>query len=176
MDAEEIQLKTRHVLAGGSTRSCLFNANPLRAPGPLKRWIALRFCQLVKREVEYIALTRDTTESDLKQRREILDGSVIFKDQAAVRAALEGKVLIIDGMEKCERNVLPVLNNLLENREMHLEDGRFLVSPKRYAHLLKDHTKEKLNELGLVAVHEDFLVIAIGLPVRKQPRFGKLTS
>ena len=34
------------------------------------------------------------------------------------------------GLEKCERNVLPVLNNLLENREMSLDDGRFLM---RYA-------------------------------------------
>jgi hypothetical protein len=28
-----------------------------------------------------------------------------------------------------------VLNNLLENREMALEDGRFLVAPKRYDEL-----------------------------------------
>lgn len=67
---------------------------------------------------------------------------MIYKDQAPVRAATEGRVLILDGnnhypihiigIEKCERNVLPILNNLLENREMNLEDGRFLVSPKRY--------------------------------------------
>lgn len=30
-----------------------------------------------------------------------------------MRAALEGKVLILDGIEKAERNVLPTLNNLL---------------------------------------------------------------
>ena len=41
------------------------------------------------------------------------------------------QVLILEGFEKVERNVLPVLNNLLENREMQLEDGRFLVAPKR---------------------------------------------
>lgn len=38
----------------------------------MRRWAALHFCATVKREVEYIALTRDTTESDLKQRREIV--------------------------------------------------------------------------------------------------------
>ena len=37
-------------------------------------------------------------------------------------------VTLATGIEKCERNVLPVLNNLLENREMPLEDGRFLIS------------------------------------------------
>lgn len=44
---------------------------------------------------------------------------------------------MLEGIEKAERNVLPVLNNLLENREMHLEDGRFLVPAARYDKLLK---------------------------------------
>ena len=57
--------------------------------------------------------SQDTTESDLKQRREIIEGSALYIDQAPVRAALEGKVLILDGIEKAERNVLPTLNNLL---------------------------------------------------------------
>jgi len=35
-----------------------------------------------------------------------------------------------------ERNVLPLLNNLLENREMQLDDGRFLVAPSRFDRLL----------------------------------------
>ena len=72
--------------------------------------------ELTNREVEYVSLSRDTTESDLKQRREIQGGTAFYVDQAAVRAALEGRILILDGVEKAERNVLPVLNNLLENR------------------------------------------------------------
>lgn len=58
-------------------------------------------------------------------------------EQCAVRAATEGRTLILEGLEKAERNVLPVLNNLLENREMQLEDGRFLMSAKRYDKLLQ---------------------------------------
>ncbi len=42
-----------------------------------------------------------------------------------------GRVLVLEGIEKVERNVLPVLNNLLENREMHLEDGRLLIPAAR---------------------------------------------
>ena len=30
---------------------------------------------------------------------------------------------ILDGIEKAERNVLPIINNLLENREMALDDA-----------------------------------------------------
>lgn len=56
--------------------------------------------------------------------------------QCAVRAAVNGRVLILEGIEKAERNVLPVLNNLLENREMQLDDGRFLMSASRYDKLL----------------------------------------
>lgn len=54
-----------------------------------------------------------------------------------MRAATQGRVLVLEGLEKAERNVLPVLNNLLENREMQLEDGRFLMSPERYDKLLQ---------------------------------------
>jgi hypothetical protein len=55
---------------------------------------------------------------------------------------------------KAERNVLPILNNLLENREMHLEDGRFLVSPRRFDALAKTHTTEELAAWRLVRVHD----------------------
>lgn len=105
-------------------------------PGPLRRTIAMQYLQLTQQELEYVSLSRDTTESDLKQRREILNGTAKYFDQSAVRAAVHGRVLVIEGIEKAERNVLPVLNNLLENREMHLEDGRFLIPPDRYDRLL----------------------------------------
>ena len=79
------------------------------------------FQELTKREIEYIALSRDTTESDLKQRREISSGTAYYVDQCAVRAATKGRVLLLEGIEKAERNVLPVLNNLLENRLVRSE-------------------------------------------------------
>ncbi|KAM9851049.1 von Willebrand factor A domain-containing protein 8 [Aulostomus maculatus] len=136
-------------------------------PGPLKRSIAMQYLELTKREVEYVALSRDTTETDLKQRREIRAGTAFYVDQCAVRAATQGRVLILEGLEKAERNVLPVLNNLLENREMQLEDGRFLMSAERYDKLLQEHTEEELDSRKIVRVSEDFRVIALGLPVPK---------
>lgn len=54
-----------------------------------------------------------------------------------MRAATQGRALVLEGIEKAERNVLPVLNNLLENREMHLEDGRFLIESHTYDKLLE---------------------------------------
>lgn len=136
-------------------------------PGKFKRNIAMTYLQLTNQECEYISLSRDTSESDLKQRREISNGTSVYIDQAAVRAAKEGRVLVIDGVEKAERNILPILNNLLENREMHLENGQFMVSAERYDNLLKDHGKDVLDKMGLLRVSNDFRVIALGLPVPK---------
>lgn len=50
-------------------------------PGPKRRNLAMQYLQLTNRELEYIALSRDTTESDLKQRREIISGSARYFDQ-----------------------------------------------------------------------------------------------
>ena len=75
---------------------------------------------------------------------------------------------MLDGIEKVERNVLPVLNNLLENREMHLEDGRLLIPAARYDSLLEEHGQDKMDLWKLVRVSADFRVIALGLPV---PRY-----
>lgn len=139
----------------------------LGRPGPHRRLLAMQYLQLTQREIEYVALNRDTTESDLKQRREIENGTAKYFDQSAVRAAINGRVLVIEGVEKAERNVLPVLNNLLENREMHLEDGRFLIPADRYDKLLAQYGAAELEKWGLVRVSEDFRIIALGLPVPK---------
>ncbi len=69
----------------------------------------------------------------------------MFILQSAVKAATEGRVLVLEGIEKAERNVLPVLNNLLENREMQLDDGRFLMHSDRYDKLLKVKTYTAVN-------------------------------
>eukprot|EP01134_Creolimax_fragrantissima_P008370 CFRG8370T1 len=141
-------------------------------PGPEARRLGLWYAEITGREVEVVTLSKDTTESDLKQRREISDGSVSYVDQAPVRAAVEGRLLVLDGIEKAERNVLPTLNNLLENREMALSDGRFLCNPDRYDKLLANgQTKEQLDAEKLIRVHQDFRVLAIGLPVPSFPGY-----
>lgn len=101
-------------------------------PGFLRSFVVFSYLDLTNREFEYLSVTRDTTEADIKQRREISGGNAFYSDLCAVRAALNGRVLVIDGVEKAERNVLPILNNLLENREMQLDDGRFLMASRKY--------------------------------------------
>ena len=145
-------------------------ACPRRPPGAEKRRLAMLYCELRQREVEYVCLSRDTTESDLKQRREIVaGGTVLYTDQPPVRAALNGCVLVLDGLERCERNVLPTLNNLLENREMTLEDGRILLAADRYDELRAKHSADELRALRLERVSPDFIVVALGLPIPAFP-------
>lgn len=122
-----------------------------------RRHLLLLYAHLLGREVEWMSITRDTSESDLKQRKEVTGDATRYVDQAPVRAASAGRLLVLDGLEKAERNVLPTLNNLLENREMPLDDGTTLVSPDHAA-----ATREESREsLGVAPVHRDFRVAAL---------------
>ena len=133
------------------------------------RHLALAFCELLNAEVECVTISADTTESDLKQRRE-LDGrgGVSWSDAPPVRAALGGRVLLLDGLERAERNVLPTLNNLLENRELSLDDGRLLVEPRRMlaAAATRDAaaTDDAAASARFAAVDPLFRVIALAAP------------
>ena len=82
---------------------------------------------------------------------------------------MHGRVLVLEGVEKAERNVLPLLNNLLENREMTLEDGRLLIAAERYDELLEQYSAAELEARRLVRVSPEFRVIALGVPVPRVP-------
>jgi hypothetical protein len=86
----------------------------LSAPGVTARHMAFLYCQLAARECLMVSLTPDSTEADLKQRREIVHKSLHFTDSPTVRAAVGGYVLVLEGLELAERGVVTVLNNLLE--------------------------------------------------------------
>ena len=149
-----------------------------------RRMLVLLYAALTNREVEYLTLSRETSDADLKQRKEVV-GSItssttsstnsVYIDQAPVRAAIHGRLLILDGLEKAERNVLPTLNNLLENRELSLEDGSLLVAPHVYDDNLQQQHQQHYHSsitsnttiLGngkkkIRRVHPDFLVAALG--------------
>ena len=165
-DTQRCLQQLRWMLQKDAMGQDLFLIGP---PGPMRRWLALKYCNLVNKEVEFLTISSDTTEADIKARREIHAGTVEWIHQPAVKAALLGRILIIDGIEKAERNVLPILNNLLENREMALDDGRFLMHPSRYDELLAEHGVEEMDRLGFLRVSPDFRVIALGLPVPPFP-------
>ncbi|KAF4675664.1 von Willebrand factor A domain-containing protein 8 [Perkinsus chesapeaki] len=135
-------------------------------PGSTRRRLAYHFCVTEGLQPELLVITRDTVEADLRQRREIgVSGQTLYVDSAVVRAAVMGRVLILDGIEKAERNVLPTINNLLENREMVLDDGRCLLNHTKYDRLVTSLGKAEVASRNLVRVSPNFIVIALGLPV-----------
>jgi MoxR-like ATPase len=159
LDSPSVLSHLRWMLAKDNLAQDMFL---LGSPSPLKRRLALAYCEMTNRDYELVTLSADTTESDLKQRREISSSKTsLLLNQPPVRAALNGSVLILDGIQYAERNVLPLLNNLLENREMNLEDGRLLVSMQRYKELTEANPGMGSS---LVPVHEDFRIIALGHP------------
>lgn len=114
------------------------------APGPFARILAATFAKMLNRTVETVVLHRDVGENELKQGRELREGGVMeFVDSAAVRAAKMGSILVLEGIERAERGVLPILNNLLENREMVAEyppsrrfATRLTSSPRRISRMV----------------------------------------
>ena len=50
---------------------------------------------LIQREIQFVSLSRDTTEADLKQRREIVESTAKYIDQATVEAAKNGQVSVL---------------------------------------------------------------------------------
>ncbi|KAL6302276.1 AAA domain-containing protein [Sparassis latifolia] len=143
----------------------------LSQPGPYARHLAMTFCSLINSEYEYIALHRDIGETELKQGREIrAGGNLLYVDSPAVSAAKHGRVLIIEGIEKAERGIMPVLNNLLENREINLDDGTHVIHPHRYSLLDSSSTGTSAGKIFIPA-HKNFRVIAIAAPVPPYPGY-----
>ncbi|KAH8102169.1 AAA domain-containing protein [Cristinia sonorae] len=136
----------------------------LSQPGPYARRLAMTFCSIANLEYEHVALHRDVGETELKQGRELRHGgNLVYVDSAAVRAVKHGRVLIIEGVEKAERGIMPLLNNLLENREINLDDGTHIVHPKRFA--LMDPSDTSNPKKRFIPAHAKFRVIAIAAPV-----------
>ncbi|CUG93657.1 Hypothetical protein, putative, partial [Bodo saltans] len=146
----------------------------LGSPGPFRRRLVKYYCFLAKRELETLVITADTSESDLKERREILGGTVYYTDQGPLKAAIHGRLLLIEDVHKAERNVLPTLNNLLENREMNLPSGRRLVHHKSAAAARGgDSNSNSVADQNAAAVvcSKDFRVAALGSPVPLFPGY-----
>ena len=62
-----------------------------------------------------MSITQDTTEADLKQRRELVHRGgenqnldMAFIDQPPVSAAVHGRYLILDGLEKSVENAFEI--------------------------------------------------------------------
>jgi hypothetical protein len=65
LESQEILGHLRWMIQKGNLNQDMFLLGP---PGPLRRQLAMLYAQLGQREVEYVSLSRDVTDADLKQR------------------------------------------------------------------------------------------------------------
>ena len=76
-------------------------------------------------------LRRDTTVQSLTLQPTVHDGVIVYEDSPLVRAIKLGHVLIVDEADKAPTNVTCILKTLVESGEMHLADGRRIVSGEK---------------------------------------------
>ena len=136
------------VISARSAHSWRFVAQDAMLLGahlPTLRAIASRFCALAGREAEHVSISRDTTESDLKQRREIVGGSITYSSQPVVNAALNGRVLILEGLEK----VTPLRTTPRHDTRVSPADwGAFCPAPSRKPGRTRDDVHALLYAAG----------------------------
>jgi MoxR-like ATPase len=171
--AEDVvgQIHLRWIMQKDSLRQDALLAAPGGAGIIQCRRLAMAYAELVQRPVELLTITSDTTVHDILQRRVFVDqGDVkdtnslhhrgyVWKDQAAVRAALGGHILILDGLQRAECNVMAALNCLLANRELYLEDGRTLIPREVYLNFKEEGWIRRNPQI--VPISDDFRVIAL---------------
>mmetsp|Transcript_13591 Transcript_13591/g.17715 ORF Transcript_13591/g.17715 Transcript_13591/m.17715 type:complete len:644 (+) Transcript_13591:2-1933(+) len=93
-----------------------------------KNKLADYMCALLGAEREYIQLHRDSTVGSVTLSPGLRNGLVVYEDSPLVRAAINGRVLLVDEADKAPLEVVSVLKSLVEDGEMMLADGRRLVS------------------------------------------------
>ncbi|CDU22417.1 uncharacterized protein SPSC_01047 [Sporisorium scitamineum] len=139
----------------------------LSPPGPYARRLSLTFASLIQLPFEYVSFHRDVGEAELLQTRSLsAGGNLVFEDGPVIRAMKNGHLLILEGVEKAERGVTPIINNILENREQNLADGRHLIPAEKLAAFQQEEAQHKDGSSSrFIPVHPNFRVIATGVPV-----------
>jgi hypothetical protein len=116
-----------------------------------------RLLQLLQREREYIQLHRDSTVGSLTLSPNLRDGQIIWEDSPLIKAAREGRVLVVDEADKAPLEVIGVLKCLVEDEEMLLADGRRLLSPARCLIERELHG----DSANVVEIHKDFSMFVL---------------
>ena len=103
----------------------------------------------------YVQLHRDTTVDQLTVVPQVIEGQLRFLDSPLVRAAVLGRVAVIDEADKASTHVTIILKSLAEDSQLLLPDGRRLVP----ADLAR---QGNLDSGGLlIPVHPDFRMIVL---------------
>ncbi|XP_028291916.1 von Willebrand factor A domain-containing protein 8 isoform X2 [Gouania willdenowi] len=137
------------------------------AKGCGKSVIAKEFAEKLGYNVENVMLYQDMTARDLLQQRYTLpNGDTAWRPSPLVTAALEGKLLLLDGIHRVNLGTLAVLSRLLHDRELDLYDGTRLLRWDRYQTLKEEQqlSDQQLQEKSIFPIHPSFRVLALAEP------------
>lgn len=117
-------------------------------------------------QLEFIYCFRDMSSRELLMRRATsADGSTEWVLGPLARAAIEGKICVLDGIDRLTSGVLSALSQLLCDNECTLADGTRLVSAARFRALIAAGIAEhSLSERRVYAISKKFRVIALAAP------------
>lgn len=118
-------------------------------------------------KVDSLLLYPEMSARDLLQHRATLpNGDTEWRNSPLVRAALEGHLLLLDGLQRLHRATFAALHRLVVDREADLFDGRRLLRHDRFDALCARHgwTPAELETRGVLRVHPDFRIVALAEP------------
>eukprot|EP01052_Picozoa_sp_SAG31_P039063 SAG31_NODE_5340_length_2600_cov_1.800880_1_plen_567_part_10 len=92
-----------------------------------KNRLADKLISMLGREREYIQLHRDSTLSSLTLVPSLEDGQIVWTDSPLVRAAKNGRILLVDEADKAPLEVVVLLKQLAEDGNILLGNGQRLA-------------------------------------------------
>ena len=104
-------------------------------------------------EREYLQLHRDTTVQSLMTSPSLESGRIIYLDSPLVRAAKEGRILVLDEADKAQVEVVALLKGLIEDGQLSLPDGRILT-----------YGLNSTSDPDIISIHKDFSIWALVNP------------
>ncbi len=139
----------------------------LSPPGPYARRLCLTFASLIQLPFEYVSFHRDVGEAELLQTRSLsAGGNLVFEDGPVIRAMKNGHLSSSKASKRPSVVLTPIINNILENREQNLADGRHLIPAEKLEAFQREEGQNKQgNASRFIPVHPNFRVIATGVPV-----------
>jgi MoxR-like ATPase len=137
--------------------------------GEGKSFLVHKFARLLGyAPVESIFLYADMTARDLLQTRTTNQlGETVWKRSPLVDAALDGRLAILDGLDRLSMGTIAILVRLVEDRELTLFDGTRLVGAERYKWMQQSLGLSEVQlreEKKVLRIHPHFRVLATACP------------
>jgi AAA domain (dynein-related subfamily) len=119
--------------------------------GSGKTMLVQQFARLLDYATETFPLHQDMSHRDLLQRRATTSaGDTVWQPSPLVVAAREGRLAVLDNIDRLPPDLLSVVQSLVQDRELSLFDGSKLIPYERWLRLQNEEgmTLQQLSEVG----------------------------